>query len=63
MIKAVKLVEKWGFRYVAIPQIGAGLGGLELQDVKQVLIEIAAQTPVDIRVVEKYVKDKPMEKI
>lgn len=44
------LLPLWGFTSIAVPPLGAGLGGLEWPDVRHLLIEILAGLSTSIHV-------------
>ncbi|MCD8318241.1 MAG: macro domain-containing protein [Paraprevotella sp.] len=51
----MKKAAREGVSAIALPAIGAGLGGLDWNDVKAVMEEVASKYPsVDLFVVEKY---------
>lgn len=53
--KMLALAQADGVKQIALPAIGAGLGGLKWDDVKTVLDNAAAKCPeVDLYVVETY---------
>lgn len=55
--KMMEIAESVGVDKIALPAIGAGLGGLLWVDVKQTLEKVAAQhISVDLYVVENYCK-------
>lgn len=55
MEKMMSLAEADGVESIALPKIGAGLGGLKWTDVKLVIEEVAAShNQVDLYVVENY---------
>jgi O-acetyl-ADP-ribose deacetylase (regulator of RNase III) len=53
LAKMVRLAEKGGVARVALPRIGAGLGGLDWTRVRESIEEIAAATDVELVVFEK----------
>lgn len=58
LIKMMNFAQENGVTSIAMPRIGAGLGGLLWEDVKSVIEEVANQyTEIDIFVVENYVKE------
>lgn len=61
--KMIAMVEAHlpGVATIAIPAIGAGLGGLDWQDVKQVLIEVAQDSHVVLLVAEKFTPNQPLQ--
>ena len=55
MRKMMKFAEENDVKSIALPKIGAGLGGLNWNDVKAVIEEIASEYPnIDLYVVENY---------
>ena len=55
MKKMMQLAEKSGIRSIAMPKIGAGLGGLNWVEVKAVIEKVATNhNKVDLYVVENY---------
>ena len=55
MNKMMLLAEADGVKAIALPKIGAGLGGLNWDEVKQVIEKVAAKhNHVDLYVVENY---------
>lgn len=46
--------ERLKIEIIALPQIGAGLGGLEWEEVKQVILDVASDSDVSIVVVEEF---------
>lgn len=56
--KMVALAEKGGVDRVALPRIGAGLGGLDWPKVRAVLESAGAETRVELLVFERYVESK-----
>ena len=51
------LAEQQAIRTIALPKIGAGLGGLNWQVVKDAIQQIAEQTQITLIVVEEYIED------
>jgi len=43
---------------IAMPRIGAGLGGLEWSEVKSSLVHFASKSPVHLLVCEEYIAGK-----
>ena len=54
--KMVELASHAGIERVALPRIGAGLGGLDWMRVKRVLEEVGAETKVTLVVFEQFVR-------
>ena len=53
--KMMELAESFGVKSIALPKIGAGLGGLDWDDVKKVIGRISSVHPnVDLYVVENF---------
>lgn len=52
----IKRAEEEGIRSIALPRVGAGLGGLEWTDVKMLLVELGSTTQVELFVVEQFVQ-------
>ena len=48
-----------GVREIAMPRIGAGLGGLAWSSVRGVLEKIGEETPIRLRVCDTYVARQP----
>jgi O-acetyl-ADP-ribose deacetylase (regulator of RNase III) len=55
--RMVSLAEKSGVRRIALPRIGAGLGGLDWPKVRAVLEDAGAASKVELVVYERYVPD------
>lgn len=56
MERMMQLAEQEGVKAIAIPTIGAGVGGFQWKDVKKVMEEIAGcHKSADLFVVESYV--------
>jgi O-acetyl-ADP-ribose deacetylase (regulator of RNase III) len=53
--RMVSLAEKSGIDRVALPRIGAGLGGLDWPKVRAVLTDAGSASPVELVVFEQYV--------
>ena len=53
----VELAELENIQNIGLPKIGAGLGGLDWQQVKSMLIEIGKNTSVDLIVYENFLKE------
>ena len=53
--RMVSLAEKGGVERIALPRIGAGLGGLDWPKVRTVLEEAGGATGVELVVFERYV--------
>lgn len=45
---------------IALPRIGAGLGGLDWSAVRTLLEDVAGMTPIHLRVCETYIQGKPL---
>lgn len=55
LINMFRIASKEKIRKIAMPKIGAGLGGLKWEDVKNVIEEIAKEYPdIDLFIVENY---------
>jgi O-acetyl-ADP-ribose deacetylase (regulator of RNase III) len=54
--RMVELAVPAGVTRIGLPRIGTGLGGLEWLRVKSVLTEIGAETPVELRVFEQFIR-------
>jgi len=52
------LAEQQAIRTIALPKIGAGLGGLNWQVVKDAIQQIAEQTQITLIVVEEYIETR-----
>lgn len=52
--KMLLIGQKMGIRRIGIPRIGAGLGGLEWDDVKQILTQIANKFDIELVVFQTY---------
>jgi hypothetical protein len=52
--------ERLGVREIGLPRIGAGLGGLDWDDVLEVLYAVGGDTPIDLKICDEYVGRKPM---
>lgn len=50
--------EQIDLKTIGLPKIGAGLGGLCWDAVKEILIEIGSKTDIELTVFEGYVKGK-----
>jgi O-acetyl-ADP-ribose deacetylase (regulator of RNase III) len=53
--RMVALAEKGGIERIALPRIGAGLGGLDWPKVRSVLEQAGEATGIDLVVFERYV--------
>jgi O-acetyl-ADP-ribose deacetylase (regulator of RNase III) len=63
MEKMMQLADKSGVRSIAMPKIGAGLGGLNWVEVKAVIEKVATNhNKVDLYVVENYFPAKCLVK-
>lgn len=58
----LKHAEIYRVPEILIPRVGAGLGALDWQDVKEVLIELAEDSPISLRVCEDYEPKQVMRK-
>lgn len=58
MKKTVELAAQAGISKIALPRIGAGLGGLEWPRVKSVLTEVAGEGSVELIVYEQFIRDR-----
>lgn len=59
LVRMIELASFEGVHKIAMPAIGAGLGGLNWFDVKNVIDQIAGTNPnVELYVVEKYESEK-----
>lgn len=56
----VRIAELRGIAQVALPRIGAGLGGLDWGDVRSVLQALGDKTAVRLRVCEVFVAGRPL---
>ena len=54
----IELAKQRGLAAIGLPKIGAGLGGLDWQEVKQLLQEIGEATTVRLVVFEEYESNK-----
>lgn len=54
----LSIAEQKGVDEIAMPQIGAGLGGLEWTSVKELVIRLANESNVRIVVFENFIKDQ-----
>jgi O-acetyl-ADP-ribose deacetylase (regulator of RNase III) len=55
MEKMMQLAERSGVNSIAMPKIGAGLGGLKWEDVKAVIEKVSSTHPtIDLYVVENF---------
>ena len=61
LAKMLTLATAAGVTAIAMPRIGAGLGGLDWPRVKDVLTELGDTTDVALMVFEKFVREKPTE--
>lgn len=52
--KMISIAEQRGVTDIALPKIGAGLGGLQWDDVKRALEEVGSDTKVVLHVVEDF---------
>lgn len=57
----IRIAEEKQIEQIALPRIGAGLGGVEWADVKQAIITIASQTDVLLRVCETFVEGQTLQ--
>jgi O-acetyl-ADP-ribose deacetylase (regulator of RNase III) len=60
LAEMVKMAEAEKIEVLALPRIGAGLGGLDWEDVKTRIIKIAENTRLRILVCEDFVPGKPL---
>lgn len=58
---ACKRASRMGIKEIALPAVGAGLGGLKWPDVKKVIIEVGSKTSVNLRVCETFVEGSRMK--
>ena len=56
----LRLAEARGLAEIALPRIGAGLGGLDWAEVCGLLEELAAESPVRLLVCEDHVAGEPL---
>lgn len=56
----IEIAAKKDIGEIALPRIGAGLGGLQWEDVKATMANIAEETPVVLIVCENFVEGQPM---
>ena len=56
----IRLAEARGLAEIALPRIGAGLGGLDWAEVRALLEELAAETPVRLLVCEEHAPGEPL---
>ena len=56
----LRLAEARGLAEIALPRIGAGLGGLDWAEVCGLLEELAAESPVRLLVCEDHVEGEPL---
>ncbi len=56
MTTMLTIAEQQNITAIALPRIGAGLGGLEWQKVKDLIQRLANQTPITLLVLEEYLK-------
>jgi O-acetyl-ADP-ribose deacetylase (regulator of RNase III) len=56
----VKLAEQEGVHLIAMPRIGAGLGALTWDVVRDVILELASATPVQLLVCEDHRAGQPL---
>lgn len=57
IINMVTLAEQQSIKTIALPKIGAGLGGLSWQVVKNTIQPISEQTQITLIVIEEYVEN------
>jgi O-acetyl-ADP-ribose deacetylase (regulator of RNase III) len=60
--KIMQLAHNMGLHRIGIPRIGAGLGGLDWDDVKQILTQIANEYDLELVVFQIYKKTAPTKK-
>ncbi|MDJ0944585.1 MAG: macro domain-containing protein [Kiloniellales bacterium] len=58
--ETLRLAEARGLAEVALPRIGAGLGGLDWDEVRSLLEELTAESPVRLLVCEDHVPGAPL---
>lgn len=58
--KMITIAESKKLETVAMPRVGAGLGGLKWEDVKSLLEELAANSTVNLIVCENFKEGKAM---
>ncbi|MEZ6128790.1 MAG: macro domain-containing protein [Planctomycetaceae bacterium] len=56
--KMLERASESGVQAIAMPLVGAGLGGLPAEDVKQVLMRLSADSTIDLLVCDEFVKGK-----
>ena len=56
LAKMIASATAAGVTSIAMPRVGAGLGGLDWPRVKNILTELGASTPVSLLVFEKFVR-------
>src|SRR5262249_14518960 len=60
LAKVVSLAEAENIELLAMPRMGAGLGGLPWEDVKAVIVKAAADLRLRIWVCEEFVAGQPL---
>ena len=61
--KMLNLAEKMAIHEIALPRIGAGLGGLEWDDVKSLLATLAADSSITLLIAEEFVPGQSLRAI
>jgi O-acetyl-ADP-ribose deacetylase (regulator of RNase III) len=59
--RMIEAAEKSGIKRIAMPRVGAGLGGLEWHRVRDILTELGSKTMIEIVVFEQFVRAKDSE--
>jgi O-acetyl-ADP-ribose deacetylase (regulator of RNase III) len=57
--RMIELAQQAGVERIALPRIGAGLGGLDWKRVRSFLAEEGEKTPVELVVFEQFVRARP----
>jgi O-acetyl-ADP-ribose deacetylase (regulator of RNase III) len=56
----LRLAEEQSIRTIALPKIGAGLGGLPWEQVKERILNTAGSSAIELCVCEKYIRGQPL---
>ncbi|QQE13921.1 macro domain-containing protein [Planctomycetota bacterium] len=61
VVKMIQLAEELNLDHIALPRIGAGLGGLTWPTVKEILTEASKTTSINLLICEDYIQGQPLK--